>query len=81
MLVTTDGIMSPPKTWRRERRLKLDMMLGDDEDEDDEMSFGAKAARERTHAELNDIISSHNILAFIKVKVDTSQLNLTADCS
>lgn len=30
-------------------------------------SFGAKAMQERTNAELQGMVSSHNILAFIKV--------------
>lgn len=39
--------------------------MSDDFGED---SFGAKAIQERTNAELQEMVSSHNILAFIKVK-------------
>ncbi len=31
-------------------------------------SFGAKAMQERTNAEIQEMVSSHNILAFIKVR-------------
>lgn len=34
---------------------------------EDEMSFGAKAMQERTNAELQGMVDSHNIIAFIKV--------------
>lgn len=40
-------------------------MMSDDFSGD---SFGAKAMQERTNAELQEMVSSHNILAFIKVK-------------
>lgn len=39
-------------------------MMSDDFSGD---SFGAKAMQERTNAELQEMVSSHNILAFIKV--------------
>lgn len=42
-------------------------MMSDDYDEDD-MSFGAKAMQERTNAELQGMVDSHSIIAFIKVK-------------
>lgn len=35
-------------------------------------SFGAKAMQERTKAELQEMVSSHNILAFIKVNTNTT---------
>lgn len=41
--------------------------LGMMSDEFGEDSFGAKAMQERTNAELQEMVSSHNILAFIKV--------------
>ena len=41
-------------------------MMSDDYDED-EMSFGAKAMQERTNAELQEMVDSHSIIAFIKV--------------
>ena len=42
-------------------------MMSDDFDEDG-MSFGEKAMQERTNAELQGMVDSHNIIAFIKVK-------------
>lgn len=41
-------------------------MMSDDFDEDG-MSFGGKAMQERTNAELQGMVDSHNIIAFIKV--------------
>lgn len=41
------------------------MMMSDDFGED---SFGAKAARERINEQLQEMVDSHNILAFIKVR-------------
>lgn len=48
------------------RSSPLVSMMSDDFDEDD-MSFGAKAMQERTNAELQGMVDSHNIIAFIKV--------------
>ncbi|CAM9317929.1 unnamed protein product, partial [Ectocarpus sp. 13 AM-2016] len=45
---------------------RLGMMSGDFGEED---SFGARAMQERTHAELQEMVSSHNILAFIKASL------------
>lgn len=45
---------------------RLGMMSEDFGEED---SFGARAMQERTHAELQEMVSSHNILAFIKVSL------------
>lgn len=53
----------------------LTMMMSDDFDED-EMSFGAKAMQERTNAELQEMVDSHNIIAFIKVECTAVLLKL-----
>lgn len=50
---------------QRHQRVTTRLGVSDDFGED---SFGAKAIKERTNAELQDMVSSHNILAFIKVK-------------
>lgn len=51
---------------RRGEVMKLTLNMSAGEGDDGE-SFGAKAMRERTNAELQEMVSSHNILAFIKV--------------
>lgn len=52
---------------QRSGDMKLTLNVSTEEDDDGGESFGAKAMRERTNAQLQEMVSSHNILAFIKV--------------
>ncbi|CAM9803563.1 unnamed protein product [Laminaria digitata] len=53
-------------TSRRRSSPLLGRMMMSDDFAEDEMSFGAKAMQERTNAELQGMVDSHNIIAFIK---------------
>lgn len=62
------GIIQGPRHVAACRRSSPQPSMMSDDFDEDGMSFGEKAMQERTNAELQGMVDSHNIIAFIKVK-------------
>lgn len=62
-----DVLHSSHAGWGRSSCLSMS-----DNDDEMEESFGEKAMKERTRAELQELVSEHKIIAFIKVDLGSS---------